>query len=262
MKTTLASPIAVSVADPAAFLGQCLADRLRRAGVTVGSVRVAKVTDPARCGSPIGPVLRTPLTTVITRCNVESENLYAESLMKRVGAKISAQPGSWGNGSRAIALQLQAIVGSSAERFVVSDGSGLSRDNRVTADGVTAWLAALAANSTVGPAFVGSLAVAGKSGTVQKRMKNINPGLAVVHCKTGYINKVSCLSGFVTSGNGKRYAFSVLGNNLSERDSVGKLKGKIASLIADTIGAQSKQALGGQTAAKTPGVAQPTRGFR
>ncbi len=248
VKTTLVSPIAVGITDPAAFLGQCLADRLRRVGVAVGIVRVAGAKDPAPAGSPIGPVLRTPLTTVITRCNVESDNLYAESLMKRVGAKIAAQPGTWANGSRAISQALQAIVGSSADGFVVSDGSGLSRDNRVSADGVTVWLAALAADSTVGPAFVGSLAVAGQSGTVRKRMKDINPALAVVQCKTGYIDKVSCLSGYVTSGNGTRYAFSVLGNNLSERDSVGKLKGlqdKIARLIADTIGAPSKQALGG-----------------
>ena len=248
VRTPLASPIAVGVSDPGMFLAQCLADRIQRAGIPVARARTAKPNEAQPTGTRIGPILRTPLSTVISRCNVESENLYAESLLKRIAAQQTGQPGSWATGTAAIHRLVSGAVGASASPFVVSDGSGLSRDNRVTADGVTAWLAALAADSTVGPAFVGSLAVAGQSGTVRKRMKDINPALAMVQCKTGYIDKVSCLSGYVTSGNGTRYAFSVLGNNLSERDSVGKLKGlqdKIARLIADAIGAQSKQALGG-----------------
>jgi D-alanyl-D-alanine carboxypeptidase/D-alanyl-D-alanine-endopeptidase (penicillin-binding protein 4) len=246
-KATLESPIAVGLGEPGLFLGQCLSDRLRRRGISVGATRMARADEGAFTGDAIGPVLRTPLSTVITKCNVESENLYAEALIKRVGALETNGVGSWSSGARAVNAAIAARIGSAAG-FRISDGSGLSRDNRVTADGMTAWLASVASDSTLGGQFLASLAVAGKSGTVARRMKDINPTQATVQCKTGYIDKVSCLSGIVTSGDGTRYAFSVLGNELSERDAVGKVKrlqDTIAKRIADAIGARSRSALGG-----------------
>ncbi|MSR28735.1 MAG: D-alanyl-D-alanine carboxypeptidase/D-alanyl-D-alanine-endopeptidase [Phycisphaerales bacterium] len=248
VKTPLASPIAVGLSDPALFFAQCLADRLTRAGIPVARTRTAATSDGAPSGTQVGPVLRTPIETIVARCNVESENLYAESLLKRIGAQSTQRPGSWESGSRAVERALTTAIGQGASAFRISDGSGLSKENRVTANGMTAWLTALGSDSAVAQMFVGSLAEAGKSGTVRKRMKEINPALAVVQCKTGYIDKVSCLSGFVTSANGTRYAFSILGNGLTERDSVGKLKrlqDRIAALIADSIGAPSRSALGG-----------------
>ncbi len=247
VKTAPESPITVGLGDPGLFMGQCLSDRLRRRGIAVGSTRMARIDEGSPSGDVIGPVLRTPLSTVITKCNVESENLYAEALLKRLGALVTGRAGSWSNGAATVAQAVKARIGS-ATGFAVSDGSGLSRDNRVTADGMTAWIASLASDSTLSAQFLASLAVAGKSGTVAKRMKDINPAEAIVQCKTGYIDKVSCLSGVVTSGDGTRYAFSVLGNNLSEKDAVGKLKrlqDRIAKLIAQSIGTTTRSAIGG-----------------
>ena len=241
-------PITVGIGDPATFLAQCVAYRLIAAGIPVQSTRLAAANDPAPKGIAVGPVLQTPLATVLTHCNVESQNLYAESLMKRLAAKITGAPGSWANGSIVVKGALAANIGADADAFVISDGSGLSRGNRVTADGMTAWITALANNAAIGAIFVDSLAVGGKSGTVRKRMKDIDPAVATVQCKTGYIDKVSCLSGFVTARDGTRYAFSVLANNLCEVDSVGKakkLQERVAKVIADSLAARPKPALGG-----------------
>lgn len=248
VKSAYVAPIAVALNDPALFLAQCLASRLVGAGITVGGARTAVASDPPPRGTAVGPVIQTPLALVVTRCNVESQNLYAESLMKRLGARCTGTAGSWTTGSAAIKNALTQRIGELANAFVVSDGSGLSRGNRVTADGMTAWLVALANDSAVGPTFVASLAVGGRSGTVHKRMKDIDPALATVQCKTGYIDKVSCLSGFVTGSDGTRYAFSVLANNLVERDSVAKakkLQDRVAKILADSLTARPRPALGG-----------------
>ncbi len=248
VKVAYAEPITVAVSDPATFLGQCIAQRLIAAGIPVQSVRVAGANDPAPSGTQVGPVLQTPLATVITRCNVASQNLYAESLLKRLAAAKTGAPGTWASGSAVIRGLLAAQVGSQASAFVISDGSGLSRGNRVTANGMTEWITAVANNADVGAMFVDSLAIAGKTGTVRKRMKDIDPSVATVQCKTGYIDKVCCLTGFVTARDGTRYAFSVLANNLSEANSVAKakkLQDRVAKLIADSVAARSKPAIGG-----------------
>ncbi len=248
VKTAYVSPITVGVGDPAAFLAQCLANRLIAVGIPVAKARLAGASDPTPAGRQVGPILQTPIATVIKHCNVESQNLYAESLLKRLGAKATSAPGSWESGAVAIKQALAANIGPASSAFVVSDGSGLSRGNRVTADGITAWLTALANDERVGAIFVDSLAVGGKSGTVRKRMKDIDADDATVQCKTGYIDKVCCLSGFVTSSDGVQYAFSVLGNNLSEANSVGKtkkLQDRVAKVIADALASRTKPALGG-----------------
>ncbi|MSR69914.1 MAG: D-alanyl-D-alanine carboxypeptidase/D-alanyl-D-alanine-endopeptidase [Phycisphaerales bacterium] len=248
VKSAYVAPIAVALNDPALFLSQCLASRLANAGIAVGRGRTAVASDDAPRGSSVGPVIQTPLSVVVTRCNVESQNLYAESLMKRLAARITGTAGTWTAGAASVKSVLTQRIGALANAFVISDGSGLSRSNRVTADGMTAWLVALANDSAVGAMFVESLAVGGKSGTVRKRMKDVDPAIATVQCKTGYIDKVSCLSGFVTGRDGTRYAFSVLANNLVERDSVAKakkLQDRVAKILADALSGRARPVLGG-----------------
>jgi len=247
LKTRLESPILVPVEDPSLFLAQCLAHRLRAAGVTVSAARIATAADATPSGKPIGPVLRTPITTVLDHCNSESDNLYAECLLKRLAFAKTGAAGSWALGARALQGELRARIGRASDAFVISDGSGLSRDNRVTADGMTSWLSSLAQDERIGNCFIDTLPVAGRSGTVRKRMKEINPAVALVHCKSGYIDKVCCLSGYVTASDGRRFAFSVLANGLSEAGAVGKakkLQDRVCALLAEELAAR-RSALGG-----------------
>lgn len=247
VRTKLASPILVPVGDPSLFLAQCLAHRLRAAGVAVATARIAAAADATPSGKPIGPVLRTPITTVLEHCNSESDNLYAECLFKRVAFAKTGAAGSWPVGARVMQGELRARMGRASEAFVVSDGSGLSRDNRVTADGLASWLASVAQDDRIGHRFIETLPVAGRSGTVRKRMKEINPAVALVHCKSGYIDKVCCLSGYVTASDGTRYAFSVLANGLSEAGAVSKakkLQDRVCALLAEEL-AGRRSALGG-----------------
>lgn len=212
------APVPVTVHDMPEVFAQILADRLRSAGIQVDMARVANHGDPIAAGVLVGPVVTTPISTVLTRCNRDSENLYAECLLKRIGHGLTGEPGSWMNGA-AIARHIvheRLNDPKLAGGVLVADGSGLSQDNRVTAALMTAWLRSFHLDSRLGPPFIESLAVAGESGTLQKRYSNANLHGASVQAKTGYINGVSCLSGFVTMPDGRRRTFSVLVNNLRD----------------------------------------------
>lgn len=241
IKAVPAEPIAVCVNDMPAFFARVLAERLRAAGVTVGQARVATPSDPAPTGAPIGPVVDTPLATVVQRCNTDSQNLYAESLLKRMGHARTGQPGSWANGGAALAQAVDQRLGAgtAARGLVVSDGSGLSRGNRVAANLLTGWLASVAADASLRQPFIDSLAIAGETGTVARRFGDLDSSRFFVPCKTGYINGVSCLTGFVGPVGGQpRYAFAVLCNELTEKAAVSKakeLQERVVKLLADTM---------------------------
>ena len=245
MKTTPVEPIAVCVHDMPTFFARYVAERMKLAGVIVTSTRVATAEDPkaspsgAAIGDTVGPPITTALERVVKQCNTESQNLYAESLLKRIGAKRSGQSGTWANGAAAIAAEVDAALGAgtAAKGLVVSDGSGLCKEDRVAANLMTAWLRNTANDPKISQAFINSMAVAGVSGTVQKRFKGLDTERVFVPCKTGYINGVSCLSGLVgRPGETPRFAFSVLCNDLTkDKDGVGKAKAlqeKIVMILA------------------------------
>ncbi|MSR19165.1 MAG: D-alanyl-D-alanine carboxypeptidase/D-alanyl-D-alanine-endopeptidase [Phycisphaerales bacterium] len=250
VKSTYGEPIVMTMHDSALFLGRTVASRIAGRGIPVKAVRVAGAADPACSGAALGPVIRTPIATALARANTDSENLYAECLLKRMAAASTGQPGSWASGASVLSGIIQERAGSAeAAGFVYSDGSGLSRSNRVTADGMTAFIAAMARDPRLSATYLDSLAIAGRTGTVRKRMgESANLGV-VIRCKTGYINGVSCLSGVVCTPDGRMESFSVLCNDLTEPDAVGKAKAmqdKIALIVANNLLSRSpRPALGG-----------------
>jgi D-alanyl-D-alanine carboxypeptidase/D-alanyl-D-alanine-endopeptidase (penicillin-binding protein 4) len=239
VKQAPAEPIAVCVHDMPTFFARYAGERMAAGGIKVGSTRIATDADAAAAGTPVGLPLTRALPDVVRQCNTESQNLYAESLLKRMGAKRSGKSGTWENGAAALAAEVDAALGAgtAAKWLIAKDGSGLCKENRVAPNLVSAWLRAIAIDPKVGPAFIGSLAVAGKTGTVAKRFKDLDTSRVFVPCKTGYINGVSCLSGFVGApGQTPRFAFSILCNDLSkDKNGVSDAKAlqeKIVSILA------------------------------
>jgi D-alanyl-D-alanine carboxypeptidase/D-alanyl-D-alanine-endopeptidase (penicillin-binding protein 4) len=239
----------VTIDDPPAFFAKLLADRLDDAGVTVEAARSALPQDPEPDGDPIGPIIYTPIETVITRCNRDSENLYAEALLKRMGFQLTGQPGSWLNGSSIIrhAVHERLDDPSISTRLVIADGSGLSRDNRITPHLMTAWLHSLNEDDQLRDMFIESLSVGGANGTLRKRFRSNDMNGAVVQAKSGYINNVSCLSGFVTTPDGRRCCFSVLVNDLHVPVSRAKqLQDNIVKTIARSMAPHAASAAGSE----------------
>lgn len=224
-------PVETTIHDPALFFGQVLADRLARAGVEIGDVTpaaaaVAAAPNPAVRLAAVGEALNedrvlaritTPMADVLRRCNMDSHNLYAECLFKRMGRQINGDSGSWKSGAAVLRMMLSQKVGPLAARStIIADGSGMSRDNAVTPETLVKWLGVMAsAESGVRDAFIDSLATPGEG-----RMKDRFQGMRLkneVRAKSGYIKGVRTLSGYITNTEtGRRVAFSIMVNSASD----------------------------------------------
>ncbi|MSO57499.1 MAG: D-alanyl-D-alanine carboxypeptidase/D-alanyl-D-alanine-endopeptidase [Thermoleophilia bacterium] len=174
---------------------------LTRAGVSVhGGVGVGLA--PAE-----GPRLATdtspPLRQLVRLLNAESDNFAAEMLLKRLGAA-DGQVGSSAGGARAV-LALLDRDGIPTQGLRLVDGSGLSARDRLTALALVSILAAANTDPVAGPALLASLAVAGTSGTLDRRLY---PLAGIVRGKTGTTDLSCTLVGVVR----RDVAFAVLHN--------------------------------------------------
>ena len=211
--------IDVSVTDPAWVFGRIFIDRLAAAGADLPIIprdeliHVARQGEPEPSGRVVARVV-TPLVDVVNRTNGVSYNLYAEALVKLVGNRVTGEAGSWDNGASVMRMELaDALLPSRAASTRIADGSGMSRDNRVSALTLCDWLSALASDPEAGPCFVASLPEAGE-GTLRRRFGDIELDHEV-RGKSGTLNGVRCLSGYVTDTHtGRRVAYSILVNDL------------------------------------------------
>ncbi|MBA2302612.1 MAG: D-alanyl-D-alanine carboxypeptidase/D-alanyl-D-alanine-endopeptidase, partial [Acidobacteria bacterium] len=151
-----------------------------------------------------------PLREVATVLMKVSQNQYAETLLKAVGAARGGL-GTIGAGRRAAAETFTAW-GIPTDGYVMSDGSGLSRYNYVAPSTITTILARMYADPRHREAFLATLPVAGKDGTLSTRMRRTRAeGNAAA--KTGSIANVRSLSGFVKTRSGETLAFAILAND-------------------------------------------------
>jgi len=246
VRFAVTQPVRVTLTQNPAFFGQLLADKLERSGVAItgagapapgggGAAQAVRVADPgeALAGDRTIAVVTTPLSDVARRCNVESYNLYAEALIKRIGHDVTGQPGSWENGASVIRMLLTEKLGPDAAKgTIIRDGSGMSKDNRVSPATMTRWLSALANDSAVASTFIQSLPRPGE-GTLERRFRNNRPKNEL-RGKSGYIRNVRCLSGYVIDEKGRAVAFSILANDVpaGEEDQAAlQLHEQVVSLI-------------------------------
>jgi len=205
-------PVEVTVHDAPGFFASLLAERLESRGIDVETVRLATRNDPDFQGPNIGPAIVSPLQLILERCNHDSYNLYAEALLKTIGSKATGAPGSFANGSRAIEEAVRDQDASHAANLQVADGSGMSRDNRIAPASLAYWLAGFDPSEADDTLFIESLPTPGQ-GTLENRFGNRNLGGATVHAKSGYLNGVCSLSGYVTTPDGRRLTFSIIVND-------------------------------------------------
>jgi D-alanyl-D-alanine carboxypeptidase/D-alanyl-D-alanine-endopeptidase (penicillin-binding protein 4) len=204
------------VPDPGAFFADAM-----RTNFDANGIRIAGPTE--RAEKPLGGTLAPPaekvllvemstMPVVLNRLNKDSQNLFAEAFSKTLGRQYDAdrgeeKPGSWKSGGEAVHAFLKKN-GIDDSKVVTTDGSGLSRDNRVTARVMSDLLVVMAKHRDAST-FRDSLPVGGVDGTIGKRLKDI-PGR--VQAKTGFIGGVRALSGYAKTDEGKTLVFSILYN--------------------------------------------------
>lgn len=159
----------------------------------------------ARLASP-------PLSEIATPLMKVSQNLYAEMLMRALSLGPAA-PASMEQ-SRKAAEETLGRWGVAPRTYVVADGSGLSRNNYVSATMIVAILRAIARDASLAGPFVATLPIAGKDGTIANRMKGTRAE-GNVTAKTGTISNVRSLSGYLTTASGERIVFAMIANNFT-----------------------------------------------
>jgi D-alanyl-D-alanine carboxypeptidase/D-alanyl-D-alanine-endopeptidase (penicillin-binding protein 4) len=148
-----------------------------------------------------------PLASVLMDTNKYSSNFMAESIARVMGAELRGE-GSTEAGMDVVRTYLERLGVSPAD-YVLINGSGLTRDARVTPSVMNRVLRAMLADPRVGPEFVTSLAIAGVDGTMERRLSEF-PGR--VRAKTGTLSDVSALAGYLRADDGTMYTFTFFAN--------------------------------------------------
>lgn len=163
-----------------------------------------------------------PLEKIVFYTNTKSNNHYAESLLKTMGAVKTGKQGTTANGIDAVEAYWKER-GVDVSGLHMSDGSGLSRANTVTTKLQATILSKISRDSLLYPAFNASLPVAGKNGSMASLCKG-SFAENNMRAKTGYINRARGYCGYVKTKSGKELAFSVLFNNYDCSPKEAKLK--------------------------------------
>jgi D-alanyl-D-alanine carboxypeptidase/D-alanyl-D-alanine-endopeptidase (penicillin-binding protein 4) len=189
-----------SVADPTLWYARALRGVLARAGIAI-----AASARPAHDG--LVHEVTTGLGPALLRTLRDSSNFDAEQLVRVLGAEVKGD-GSLAGGMAAMREGLQDLVGALPPGVALIDGSGLSKDNRVTPELLARALHGVRTRP-LGWTLFQALPVAGETGSLEHRFAG-SELRGRVHAKTGWIRGASSLSGYVEAADGEQYVFSIL----------------------------------------------------
>ena len=213
------------IPDPGLMLGETLATYLKQAGIKIGKVETARedylaghcapgAKQPYRVGQVLCSHVSPPLKDVIREVNTESNNHYAEHLIRTIGRKSN-------NDIYADALEAGITYvnkywsnrGIDSTSLQLYDGSGLAPQNAVSAQFLTELLVYMHQRSASSSAFFNSLPKAGLEGTLKNFMGSSRYRGKIV-AKSGSIGGVQCYAGYLVDGN-KKLAFTVMVNKFN-----------------------------------------------
>ncbi|MBL9037643.1 MAG: D-alanyl-D-alanine carboxypeptidase/D-alanyl-D-alanine-endopeptidase [Archangium sp.] len=201
---------------PALYFGQTVKALLAQRGVKVkGRVRLGTVPANARL---LSTAQSDTLDVVLKRLNKTSSNFTAEQLLKVLGAEVLGAPGTTAKGIDVVEAFLESEVGLARGSYVMKNGSGLNDTNRFSASQTNRLLATMATRFTLMPEYLSSLPIAGKDGTLKYRFEG-SEAVWRLRAKTGTLENVSALSGYVQAASGERFVFSVMVNDFPGRAS-------------------------------------------
>lgn len=152
-----------------------------------------------------------PITQLMADTLKPSDNLYADSLFLHAAAKINGAPLNWEQAQPVVKNFLQQQTGISMQNAVLTDGSGLSRQDLLTPQQTVELLRFLHTRFPLAYEYIAALPIAGVDGTLRKRFrKPTQKGL--VRAKTGTMTGVISLSGYLYTANAHTLAFAIYVN--------------------------------------------------
>ena len=237
----------VAITNPALQFVYMLRSSLASKGVTITG-QSQTIDARGRNGSPlqtnslveIASVESPPFSFIMQQTLKPSQNLYTELILRALG-KAFAPNGSGpekttaDDGIDAVKAFLRQAGIEPRDQVVQADGSGLSRHDYITANG-TLQLLTYMSRHRYASVFRDALPIAGVDGTLRTRMRG-TPAAGNLRAKTGTINAVASLSGYVTTASGEHLVFSIILNNYPEETTARRVFiDNVAVLLASFAG--------------------------
>lgn len=204
-----ATEIFVTVENPIHYFAAVTNETLQRSGIRITGQVILTPRDPRADWRQVSEH-STPLNVLVYVINKKSQNHYAEQVLKMLGAE-KKNEGSWRAGNALVAEWLHTKVNVPHGEFSPVDGSGMSRNNRASANAFITLLRYMW-RSPYREDFVSSMPFTGDPDSKFGNRLRQPPYARQVYAKTGYIAGVIGLSGYVHAQSGKVYAFSFLFN--------------------------------------------------
>ena len=237
----------VSVSRPAELFVAYLKQRLEAKGVTItGQSRAVnlKAQVQTEMNSEIAKLESPPLSVIAARTMKPSQNLYTETLLWTLGEYRRARsttPDGRPNTQDSPDLGIAEVksflqsIGVPDDGVIQHDGSGLSRHNLVTPEAVVQLYTYMGKHTRFSQAWRDSLTIGGVDGTLANRFRGTKAANNF-RGKTGTIDQVSALSGYVTTASGQELVFSMIVNGVNENPARVRLIDEIVVDLANYNG--------------------------
>lgn len=204
-----------TVGDPGLYTAGSFEAYLMSWGVSV-SGEIARGTVPSNARL-LFTYKSPPLYQAVQAMGKFSNNFVSEQILKTIGAETAGaggpKIGTAEGGIKAVEGYLSKL-GVPQNAYVIADGSGLSRKNRLSPRAINTVLVHVYKNPHYFPEFLASLSIGGVDGTVGERFKENNLR-RMFRAKTGHLNGVNALSGYLQTDSGAILVFSMIFNNFS-----------------------------------------------
>lgn len=198
--------------DPATSAANSLSSELITLGISVKGSVISGTTPKG--SKEVGQISHS-IFDVLAYMNKESDNHSAITIFKLLGAKVKSNPGSLKKGQEVIESFLSEI-GINRDSYEILEGSGLTRYNRVNANLFIKMLKYVYDDRFLFDYFMNSLSIAGKDGTLKKRMIGTEAE-GNVYAKTGTLNSVSALCGYVINSDSEVLIFYIVMNGFGSK---------------------------------------------
>ncbi|SUB81260.1 D-alanyl-D-alanine carboxypeptidase dacB precursor [Pragia fontium] len=197
--------LAFAIQDGADYASKIVKSELQQAGIQTGAIRYqTNKNNPAKV---LAQTQSAPLHDLLTVMLKSSDNMIADTVFRTLGSKQYNVPGTWRSGSTAVRQILRQQAGIDIGNTVIADGSGLSRHNLIAADTMMQVLQYIAQHDSQLD-FISMLPTAGQDGTLRSRSGFKEANLSgKVSAKTGALQGVYNLAGFMTTASGEKVAF-------------------------------------------------------
>jgi serine-type D-Ala-D-Ala carboxypeptidase/endopeptidase (penicillin-binding protein 4) len=217
----------VAIRNPLSYLSELIKYQLSKEHIRLDGQVILSHATP-RASLVIASQKSAPLTRLMSDTLKPSNNVYANSIYLHTANKLNGSNVNWQQADPIIRNFLQKNTGIALQNAIFTDGSGLSRNNRVTPEQTLKLLTYIYTRFPLAYEYIAALPVSAQDGTLQRRfVREHSRGL--IRAKTGSMTGISSLSGYIYTTNGHTLAFTLYINTLPGTKP--NISGKYSSLV-------------------------------